>query len=168
MLGIFVLLVSVLWIAIAAGLAGFISVKLVRGRWRAAVAVLLFLLIVPSPLIDEIVARRQFHQLCAHSEFQVDRSRAAGKTVYLAGVPDEDVHGTWVRVVRQPTRFVDATTGEVVIAYDRLVAAGGQLAQFMGVEGRVPMLFRGTCDLGYENNIDRTIKELNITVVRRP
>jgi hypothetical protein len=169
MTGPFVLFIATLWLLIVVGLVIFIGKKLTRGWKRAVVTVLLFVAIAPFPLVDELVAQHQFHNLCAkNSGFQLDRSKAIGRTIYLARMPDEDVKGTWVRVVKQPTRFIDATTAESVISYDRFVATGGQFSQFLGVEGRVPLLFRGVCDPGYQHNIDHVLKELNITVVRKP
>ena len=46
----------------------------------------------------------------------------------------------------QPWRFVDAQTGETVVSYNRLGAVGGRLVQTFGFsEGKVPLLFNGTC-----------------------
>lgn len=169
MLGLSALFIAALWLLVAVGLAIFLSQKLASGWARTAVGVLLLVLIAPLPVLDEVVAKHQFQRLCAqNSAFQLDRPKAVGRTIYLARVPDEDVEGTWVRVVRQPRRFIDSTTGALVISYDRFVAAGGRLSQFFGVEGRVPILFSAVCDSGHEHNIDGVIKDLNITLVRKP
>ena len=87
---------------------------------------LVFAVLLPLPLIDEIVGRQQFEQLCkVNSTIQVDRETAGERTVYFVHQPDTEIKGTWVRIVLQPALFVDATTSKPVIRFNDLIAEGG-------------------------------------------
>jgi hypothetical protein len=147
MTGIFLLFVMAIWLGIAVWLGKIIATRLPATRWRGAVGMLIVALLLPLPLIDEIVGARQFKQLCKeNSAIQMNRVTAVGKTVYLARTPDVEIKGTWVRVVLKPWRFVDSTTGESVVSYNTLMADGGRLIRTLGIsEGGVPLTFKGTC-----------------------
>lgn len=170
MTGILLLLVMAAWLAIVIWLRKIIIGRLPASRWRTPAGVALFVLLLPLPVIDEIVGGWQFFQLCKeNSTIQVDRAKAAGKTVYPARTPDVEVRGTWVRVVIQPRRLVDATTGEILISYNGLIAGGGQFIRLLGIsEGDVPLTFRGWCKPGDQYTLENVVRELGMTLVRRP
>jgi hypothetical protein len=170
MTGLLLLGMAVVWLAVAAFIAVLVFRNLPKRPWRIPFALALFLLLIPLPLIDELVGERQFEQLCkVNSAIQIDRTKAARKTIYLADTPDSEVKGTWVRVVMQPRRFVDAATGEPVVSYYRLTAAGGLFVHaFRLSEGRVPLSFKGWCEPGDQHTLKNLFKELEITLIRRP
>jgi hypothetical protein len=132
--------------------------------------VLLFLAVAPVPLIDEIVGGRQFAQLCKeNSTIQVDRAKAAGKTVYLAEDPDINIKGAWVRIVLQPWRYVDATTDETIVSYNTLLAGGGVFIRTLGIsEGGVPLTFKGHCAPKNRPASVETFKDFGINYVQPP
>jgi hypothetical protein len=166
MTGILLLFVVALWIVVAYVIARLIASKVPPGRWKVLVRVGAFLIVFLLPLADEIVGIFQFQHLCQqHSSIRVDRAKAAGKTVHLASTPNEEVKGTWVKIVLQPVRFLEATGGEPVMSYSGLNAYGGWLIRTLGIsEGNKPLLFRGSC---WPPDTDRLMKELNIKVIRR-
>lgn len=170
MTGILLLFVIVIWLAIVIWLSKIITKKLPTTWWRIPVGLVIFAVLLPLPLIDEIVGGRQFERLCKeNSTIQVDRATAVGKTVYLAQTPDLEIKGTWVRVVIQPRRFVDATTGETVISFNDLIAVGGRFIRTLGIsEGSMPLTFKGWCQPGDQYALEKLVKELNITLIRRP
>lgn len=147
MTGILLIILMAVWLAVVLWLSKFIAKLLRPTWWRIPVALLVIAVLLPLPLIDEIVGGRQFEQLCkANSTIQVDRAKAAGKTVYLAKTKDVEIEGTWVRVVLKPWRFVDATAGETIVSYNTLMASGGRFIRTLGIsEGGVPLTFKGTC-----------------------
>jgi|SRR6185369_4572617 len=170
MTGFLLLLVTGIWLAIDSWLSINITRKLTNATWRIPVAALIFAVLLPLPLIDEIVGGRQFEQLCReNSTIQVDRATAVGRTVYLAQADDLDIKGTWVRVVLQPRRFVDATTGETVISFNDLIAAGGLFIRTLGIsEGSAPLIFKRWCQAADQYALDKLFKELGISLIRRP
>lgn len=170
MTGIFLLLVIVVWVAIVIWLSKIITEKLPKAWWRIPVGILVFVVMLPLPLIDEIVGGRQFEQLCKeNSTIRVDRATAVGKTVYLAQTPDVEIRGTWVRVVLKRWRYVDVKTGEIVVSYNTLQAEGGRLARTLGLsEGRVPLTFVGSCVPANRPGSIQTFKALGINYIEPP
>ena len=170
MSGLLFLIIIVMWTVVTIGLAAFISVKAPRGWWSVPLGFVLFLALFPLPVVDELLAKPEFKRMCeANSVVHVDQAKAAGRTVYLAEVPFEEVRGTWVRAVRRPYRFVDAQTGEVVVSYDILNAAGGWFVQaFPLSEGRVPLLFKGSCVPPNRPVTANAFKQWGVNYVERP
>lgn len=163
MTGLLLLFVGGLWLALAVWLSKIITSKLPPDTWRVLVAVAIFAALLPLPVLDEIVGSRQFEQLCTeNAKVQVERATAVGRTVYFVPLPQVEVKGTWVRVVLQPKRFIDVTTGEIVVSYNTLIAAGGRFIRTLGIsEGGVPLTFRGTC--APNENVKELFKSLEIT-----
>jgi hypothetical protein len=170
MTGLYLLVVAGIWLAIVLGVSRLVTTKLSTPRWRDPIRVLTVVALLALPLIDEIVGGQQFEQLCEeNSTIQVDRATARGKTVYFTPQPDREIKGTWVRIVLQPRRFVDATTGDTVISFNDLVAEGGRFIRTLGIsEGGVPLTFKGWCHPGDQFTLRNLLKELNITAIRKP
>lgn len=170
MSGFLLIFALILWVVVACFLTKIVARVIPKVWWAYLFLIVLFLALLPLPLLDEILAKSQFEQLCSeYSVFNVDRAKAVGKTVYLAETPDVEIKGTWVRVVRQPRQFVDASTGEVVVSYSGLIAVGGRFIQMLGIsEGGVPLTFKGWCKPGDQYSLDNIFKEMKITLIRRP
>ena len=170
MAGLFFLLIVILWLFVVYWLSKLAVRNLSKTRWRIPLRLLIFAVLLPSPLIDEIVGGRQFEHLCKeNSTIQVDRATAVGKTVYLAEAPNVGIKGTWVRVVLQPRRFVDATTGEPVISYNSLTAGRGWFIRMLDIgEGDMPLTFKGWCKPGDQYTLDKLFDELKLTLVGQP
>jgi hypothetical protein len=123
--GLILFFVIGLWIALIVWLSKVIATRIPAARWRLPVGLLAFVVLVPLPVLDELVGGRQFERLCQeNSTIQVNRATAVGRTVYLAKTPPFVINGTWVEVVLKPVRFVDATTGETVVSYNTCQPTG--------------------------------------------
>ncbi len=170
MTGIYLLVVAMGWLAFVAWLSVFSTKKLPLSTWRVPVALAIFAVALPLPLVDELVGKRQFEQLCAeNSTVHVDRATAVGRTVYFVPQPNVEVKGTWVRIVLQPRRYIDATTGEVIVSYNELIASGGHLIRALGVsEGGMPLLFRGTCVPANRPASTKTFEPYGIRYIEPP
>ena len=168
MTGIYLLFIAAIWLAVVILLSKIITQKLPIATWRIPVAVVLFAALLPLPLIDEIVGGRQFEQLCKdNSTIQVNRVTAVGKTVYSVPQPRVETKGTWVRVVLQPYRYVDATTGEAVVSYNELIAVGGWLTRSLGLGGS-PLTFRGNCVPANRPGSVQTFEAFGINYIEPP
>ncbi len=143
MMGLYVLFIAVVWLAIALAIAHAVTSRIKSEGLRTIATLMVGALLLPLPLIDEIIGKQQFEKLCKeYSTIQVDRSKAVGKTVYLATTADVEIKGKWLRILLKPWRFVDATTGETVVRYNTLTVSGGRVAQTFGFsEARVPLTF---------------------------
>jgi hypothetical protein len=170
MTGLFLLLVMAIWFGIVCLLAVAIARFFSRSWLRWFAGGLVFVLVLPLPLADEIVGGRQFAALCrANSSMQVDRRAAAGKTVYPADAEWVKVPGTWVPIDVMPIRYVDAGTGETVISFNEFTASGGWLSHRLGLsESRAPFTFDGWCSPGDQGAARKLFKELSITPIPRP
>ena len=170
MTGLYLLFVTGLWLVLVIWLSKFITRKFPQTRWCSLLGLLLFIVLLPLPVADEIVGGWQFKQLCKeNSTIQVDRATAVGRPAYFAKIADVEIEGTWVRVVLQKHRLVDTTTGETVIGLNKLVADGGLLIQTLGISERnVPLTFKGWCQPSDQFTWEKLLKDLNIVVVSRP
>ena len=169
MTGIFLFAVMGVWLVAALSITVFITRKMSWRMGKFLIRASLLIVLIPLPLIDEIVGGRQFARLCKeNSTIQVDRANAAGRTVYLADDPDTEIKGVWVPVRLQQWRFVDVTTRSVVVSYNELHATGGIFIRMLGIsEGNVPMTFKDSCAPGGQVNYIELFKELRITQVQR-
>lgn len=170
MTGIYLLFVAVIWLAFVGWLSKTIAGKLSKTTWRRPIAMVIFVALLPLPLIDEIIGGRQFEQLCKdNSTIQVDRVTAVGRTVYLAQTPDVEIKGTWLRFVLKPWRFVDVTTGESIVSYNTVMASGGRFIRSVGIsEGGVPLTFKGWCDPKDAPASVQTFKPFGINYIEPP
>jgi hypothetical protein len=145
MLGLYLVLIGIVWLGIVVALATWLTLRIKTGPMRVFVALALVAVLLPMPLIDEIVGRHQFEQLCReHNTIHIDRTKAVGKTVYLVQRPPVDAEGTWVRIVIRPFVYVDAETGDPVVSYNELTAVGSRFLPSLS-QGRMPLLFNGFC-----------------------
>jgi len=167
MTGLYVMAVAGLWIWVVFKFSRWFGAAVRGGRWRWPVAAVTFMVLLPLPVIDEIVGKRQFANLCKeNTALHVDRVAVAGKTVYFEPQPSVTVAGTWVPIRMTQDKYVFATTGETAISFNTLEAKGGKVVQTFGFsEGRAPLLFRGSC--GPSENVRALFKTLNITAQDR-
>ncbi|MDA8109954.1 MAG: hypothetical protein M0015_15185, partial [Betaproteobacteria bacterium] len=156
---------AVVWLTIAIGLVVLVTRKLPPRWWKAPLRALLVIAVFPLPLIDEIVGGIQFRQLCReNATIHVDQTTAAGRTVYLADVPNRQLEGTWVPVTLTEWRYVDVKTGATVISYNTLAAAPG----YLHLSG-APLTFKGYCAPGgSRRTANDLLRDLHITVIERP
>lgn len=165
MTGLFLLAIVGIWFYITIKIIRFITGKLPEIWWRPVVGVGIFVLILPLPLVDEIVGGRQFEQLCKeNSTIHADKVKAAGKAVYLNSPPDIYIQGTWLPIRLQHWRYVDVMTGDPVVSFNILHATGGLLIRALEIsEGNVPLTFKGYCEPGGQFDQYKFFKELGIT-----
>jgi hypothetical protein len=166
MTGIYLIAMTGGWLWLVLRLTKKMRDRLPKVWWGKWLQVLLVAVLMPLPLIDEIVGGRQFAALCEKNVVKVNAGSARGRTVYLEYAVDLPVKGTWVPVWVLPYRYLDLTTGELVVSYDHLRAEGGVL--FPGFDsGPDPLTFNGKCKP--PGVFDRDFfSRLGITEVKRP
>ena len=165
MTGLFLIFIAFVWIVIALFLALIVASKIPRkvgGSWNV---IWIFSLLLPAPLIDEIVGKRQFERLCKeNSTIQIDRTKSKGRTVYLAETTNTSVPGTWMPITIQHWQYLDAATDEVVVSYNTLTAQ-----RVFGItESKMPLTFDGYCaPNGSRRYANDLMSELGITQIER-
>lgn len=169
MTGLLLLFIAAVWIAMVVALAYATTKRIEDAVWRSVVALVLVVVLIPLPLINEIVGKHQFEQLCKdNAVIHVDRATAFGKTVYLAESTDVEIKGKWLRFVVKPWRYVDVTTGETVVSYNTLMAEGGLFFRMIRIsEGGVPLIFKGSCYPSELVDLQKLFQELNVTQIQR-
>jgi hypothetical protein len=145
MSGLLFLTTVVLWLCVLKWVVNKIGRRMPDRPWRRFAKFGIFALLLPLPLIDEIVGGQQFAHLCESNVVHVNKATAHGKTVYAeGGTYEQPVPGMWVKIWKMPSRYLDAETGEVVLSFDQLRAEGGRF--FPGFDsGHDPLTFKGTC-----------------------
>ena len=164
MTGLLLIFVAVIWLVIALFLIAFIASKIPGRVLSLAISIPLFIVLLPMPLMDEIIGGRQFEQLCKeNSTIQVDRKTASGRTVYFDEVPDEIIKDKWMPIRLERWRFVDATTGELVMSYNILHATRSWLRL---TESGYPFTFDGYCSPNLGHSFNDKFAEYGITYIR--
>ena len=130
-----------------------------------AVATVLFAVLVPLPLADEIIGRLQFKALCEKDTQQfIDERNAFGRRV--RSVPrgaDRYAEGTAVKIRIDPLVYQDVETGTVLVSFHTLHAQGGWLIRTLGIsEAQRPLLFHSSCGPADQRGF---IARYNMTVV---
>ena len=165
MTGIYLLFVVAVWCVIVKFLTRLIMKKIPM-KWQSKpLYAVFFMVLLPLPLIDEIVGKQQFEFLCKeNSTIQVNKTTSIGRTVYLMPNRDIELQGTWVSISLHPWIFVDATTGETVLSYNTL-RAKRKLGIF---EGHLPLTFQGYCAPNKMPYSVKTFAALGINYIEPP
>lgn len=114
--------------------------------WRAAVKAGIFIALLASPFVDEVIGKYQFEALCkANGIESADVSRARGKRVKVQYGERRLVGGTIMPIKVSDVLFWDADGGEVLIQHKNYYAMGGWLMRYTPVSmgSHHPMLFDG-------------------------
>ena len=168
MSGLIALLVLVVWFVIVVAVVNVFAARIKSGALRFAVVVVAIAALLPMPLMDEYMGRSEFEKLCAaNSEVRVDLASAAGKTVYLASVERVKIANSWLPIYIFPWKYVDSTTGEVVVAYNVIQATGGWLGRHAS-EGGVPFTFVGHCQPVDIPGGTEDFAKLGVVLIKRP
>ena len=126
MAGILLLLVFGCWMLLVFYLARFIARRM-PARWRIVARLAFFCAIIPLPLFDEILAVREFEQLCdRYATVQIDRERVRGRTLYETQNSYLTITDGWVEMTVQQSRYADVATGTVLAAETTFYANGGK------------------------------------------
>ena len=95
------LLIAVFWVVIVAGIVIFGGRSLPKVWWVNAIRILVFVVLIPLPLVDELVARPKFEQLCREKALiTVDLPNSRGRTVTYKDSQRTDLEVSGIRVVR--------------------------------------------------------------------
>ncbi len=170
MLGILFFALIGIWIAIDLFITGQLADRFFsRGR-NSIAAIILFLFVLPLPIVDEIIGKIQFDSLCQKSaEIHFDPKSAAGRTVYFQQNDEQLVTNTWLPIKKQPWRFIDANNSEIVVSYNTFSAGGGFLARHIVLtQSMVPFTFKGYCSPAEVSNLQKRFEQLQMHEIRRP
>jgi hypothetical protein len=168
MTGLFLIAVLAIWIVVLRGFVRKLVAFLPERPWRKFVQLGMFVVLMPLPLVDEIVGGWQFAQLCKqHDTIQVDREKIRGATIYYVPTSSTEIENLWLPVRHQAWQHIYKTTGAMAMKYDSFHATGGWLIRTLRIsESNVPLLFHDSC-FPHENPVV-LMKFLNVTTLDRP
>ena len=136
MSGIFLIAIVGLWVWLVFKFSRFIGKQVAGNRWGSLVTVLLFLVLLPLPVVDEIIGGFQFRALCAKnaSAFRVGVRDPQGRTTKVTVDPaNQYLDSVAIPIRYSQDVYSDATTQERVVAVDQYVAEGGLLIRALGI-----------------------------------
>lgn len=114
--------------------------------WRAAVKALIFIALLASPFVDEVIGKYKFEALCKANGIEgADVARARGKNVKVDYSERRYVEGTIMPILESDVVFRDADNGEVLIRHKNYYAMGGWLMRYtpLSMGSQHSMLFPG-------------------------
>ena len=142
--------------------------KLVPNQyWRRRVTLGVFLTLLASPFVDEVIGKYQFESLCKDNGIEsADVSKAKGRKVKAIYGDRKSTGGTIMPISVSEDKFIDANSGEVVIRSKDYYASGGWLMRYtpLSMGSADPMLFDGNgCGLIVKDRIfsDNQIVQIN-------
>jgi len=157
MMGLLFLVTFVAWLWGSGWIAEKVGNLVNISRRRAAVKVLIFVVLLSLPFVDEIIGKYQFEALCkANGIESADVSKARGKSVKVEYGERTLLGGTIMPIKVDDALFRDASSGEILIQHKNYHALGGWLMRYtwLSMGSPQPMLFGGsTCDIRKEQEI---------------
>ena len=165
--GLIFLFLFLLWLTVCIYVAWQAPYWFAMRKLRWLVSVLVFALLLPLPLIDEIVGGWQFKKLCdVHNVIKIDKEKIRGSTIYYEPEPNVDLKNAWVSIRLQQWSHSYAN-GVMAMQYASLHANGGWLVRKLSMsESSAPLLFGASC---YPTENPVTLKKsLNVTTLDRP
>lgn len=148
MTGLFLLALVWLWAWLMFKLSRWIGGRVTRGRWRWPLAVLLFTVLLPLPVVDELIARPQIEKLCRErAVLKIDEQKIKGRRVKSFADPlNERVPGTAIPVTFTKFIFRDAETSEELASRGSYDVKGGALVRGLGLtQSPSPLFVRDYC-----------------------
>jgi hypothetical protein len=144
MTGLFLLVVVLAWLVAVVFLTNWLMkrVSIKPKPVRAAMAMMMFVVLLPLPVADEIVGGFQYRALCEkNAVLRIDEAKAEGRTVKVVVDPSNEIlPGTAITIYHSHLSFFDVRTNEKIAEYDRYVAKGGWFIRMLGIsEGNAPI-----------------------------
>jgi hypothetical protein len=162
MTGILLLIVAAAWVAFCAAMP-YVFVWRIKNVWLRAIAALIFFaVLLPLPLIDELIGKQQFETLCSTKGIEnADTSRAKGRRVNVGYSERRPIEETVLPTLASDVTYRDSVTGEVLIRHKDYYSGGGWLMRstWINMGSAHPMLFSGNgCGFGARDRLFETEK----------
>jgi hypothetical protein len=162
MSGIIFLGVTALWITAVTLITYFLTRRLSK-RWTTyVIRILLLIMLLPLPVIDEIIAGQKFRALCREKAVvTVETKETREKQVRLGSAEDTPVGLLGVQIRQSRRNFIDAQTEAPVYHYYSFTAGGGWLIRALGIsETNRPLTFKRSCR---PDKLESISNELGVT-----
>jgi hypothetical protein len=135
--------------------------------WRTAVKVGIFIALLASPFVDELIGKYQFESLCKVNGIEgADVSKARGKRVRLEVGARSSLEGTIMPIKTEDWLYKDVDSGEILLQHKDFYAMGGLLMRYtpLSMGSHHSMLFAGNgCSLTLWQSI---LNAAQVTVIK--
>lgn len=112
---------------------------------RLEMKAVVLIVLLPLPLIDELLAKPQFDALCREQAVvTLHAGIAPGRTVRRVELPAEPSAGLLLPVLTRRRLYIDAETQQTLVSFNTLQAQPGKLGRLLG-RGDGPLTFGGLC-----------------------
>jgi hypothetical protein len=165
MTGIILIVVVLVWVIAAIAMGIMFTSKFKPVWFRGLAALLLIAILIPLPVVDEIIGERQFKALCDKYAVQIiDEKNAQNRKVLSVGLgKDWYATNTILKIRIQPWIYQDVETGKALVSYHTVEPEGGWLIRSLGIsETKSPLLIPRVC---YPPDERVFIKKFNITII---
>jgi hypothetical protein len=154
MTGILLIIVVGLWAWFAVFICKTFTTNLKPAWVRALSTLLLMAVLIPLPVVDEIIGGWQFKALCEKNDIkEVELVRAKGRTLSSKSIGPEKIEGTLLNITAIKRSFQDPATSEKIVEFVDYTAEGGWLIRSLGIsETKSPLIFEKTCGLPRGHN----------------
>ncbi|MBL0422058.1 hypothetical protein JI739_17030 [Ramlibacter sp. AW1] len=153
------------WIGLCAWIAHSVGELFTDNPLRLELKAVLLVALLPLVLMDELIAKAQFDQLCtSRAAFTVHRP-TRGRLVYPTELPAEPVPGLMVPVFMHKRVYLDVHRHEPVVSINVIHARGGKLARVLDGPEAEPITFEGRCSVP---DWPERLTGLGLRVVRQP
>lgn len=168
MSGLILIGVVLFWLWAAVVIGQMLTSKL-KDSWPKSLATFLTTaVLIPLPVVDEIIGGIQFRALCGvETQINYDKYKLANKTVHSQLLDAVDIESLTIPVISQTWNYRDIQSQEILLNYKTLDAEGGWLSRVIGFQSlRKPFTFDGHCGPGW-TKVDEIFNRLNVTVVTK-
>lgn len=164
--GLILLFVIVLWVFLVSKLAWFLSRWIPASKFSTALKVLIFVLLLAMPFMDEIIGGFQFRALCkAEAVATYDEAKVRGKTVHNQSADEYHFTNTVLPTYKRTMSYSDHTSNKELISFSELYSDGGWLSRWIDFNSvHKPYTFDGVCSGNYREYI---FQNLNVKLVNK-
>lgn len=148
MTGLLLIAIFGMWLFVVAFISRWATRRFKSRTMTIVSGTVAFWVLLPAPLIDELIGKWQFESLCKkYAVVEIDERNATNRRVVTEiREIDKYVEGTAVKIRIDPYVYRDEETNKIVVSYHTLHAQGGWLIRFLGIsETNAPLLFRSGC-----------------------
>ena len=166
MTGLLVLGVFGLWVWGIFKFSRWTGAQMTGTYWRWPIATALFAVLLPLPVLDELIANRQLESLCRdNAVMKIDETKIKGRSVRYSAEPlNEEVRGVAIPVTFTRGVLRDVNTGEMLGSSTWYAARGGVLVRAMGAsESNSPMFAKSGCAPGEGEH--EAAKRIGFTII---
>lgn len=143
MSGLLMLALFLFWLIVATIVSRWAGRRFGHPTVRVAVALAVFVVLLPLPVGDELIGMWQFNALCSGgAKLKIDAQRIKGKTIRVVIQPSwARAEGVAIPISYSRYSYRDTSTNEELASYTNYHAKGGWLIRSLGLfDSNVPLL----------------------------